>query len=253
MNWNWNRKVVLILVTAAVTLSVAGCRRSEVVRPPAPPPAPAAPPERPTVSLQASQTFIQKGESVTLNWTSTNATEVTLSPGIGRVAAQGSTRVTPEASTTYSIAATGPGGTATDSVRITVGAGAPEVERTPDPAKTLEELFRANVYDAFFDYDKADIRPDAREALAKTAQFLRTHPQIRVIIEGHCDERGSTEYNLALGDRRAQSAKQFLISLGVAAERIETVSYGKERPFCFVSHEDCWQQNRRAHFVLAKP
>jgi peptidoglycan-associated lipoprotein len=89
--------------------------------------------------------------------------------------------------------------------------------------------------------------------LSKTAQFLRTHPEIKVIIEGHCDERGSTEYNLALGDRRAQAARQFLISLGVSPDRLETVSYGKERPFCFESNEICWQQNRRAHFVLAGP
>ena len=71
-------------------------------------------------------------------------------------------------------------------------------------------------------------------------------------MEGHCDERGSTEYNLALGDRRAQAAKDFLVSLGIAADRMQTVSYGKERPFCMDHNEACWQQNRRAHFVLAK-
>jgi peptidoglycan-associated lipoprotein len=117
---------------------------------------------------------------------------------------------------------------------------------------SLQELFDAAVKDAYFDYDKADIRTDAKDALAQTAQFLRSNPQVKVVVEGHADERGSTEYNLALGDRRAAAAKQFLVSLGLSADRMETVSYGKERPFCSASTEECWQQNRRAHFVLAK-
>jgi len=183
-----------------------------------------------------------------LNWSSTNATDLTLAPGIGRVAPEGSTSVEPQQSTTYSITATGPGGTAEASVRITVTAPPPPA---PKPTVTLEELFRANVRDAFFDFDKSDIRPDAREALTKTGEFLRAHPEIRVTVEGHCDERGSTEYNLGLGDRRATSAKQFLTSLGVSADRMNTVSYGKERPFCTEHGEPCWQENRRAHFVMA--
>jgi peptidoglycan-associated lipoprotein len=113
----------------------------------------------------------------------------------------------------------------------------------------MDELFSRGVRDSYFDFDKADIRPDAREALSQTAQFLRSYPQVRVIIEGHCDERGSTEYNLALGDRRAQATKDFLVSLGVTADRMETVSYGKERPTCTDHNEPCWQQNRRGHFV----
>ena len=187
---------------------------------------------------------------MTLNWSSTNATELNLSPGVGRVAPEGSTAVTPTASTTYAITANGPGGSADASVRITV-APAPAPLPPPAAAPTLDELFRTNVFDAFFDFNKSDIRGDARDALSKTAEFLRQYGQIRVSIEGHCDERGSTEYNLGLGERRAQAAKQFLVSLGISADRIETVSYGKERPFCTASNEDCWQQNRRAHFVMA--
>jgi peptidoglycan-associated lipoprotein len=116
----------------------------------------------------------------------------------------------------------------------------------------MEEMFRANVRDAFFDLDQADIRPDAQEALAKTAEFLRAYQQIKVTIEGHCDERGSTEYNLGLGERRAQAVRQFLISLGVNADRMDTVSLGKERPFCTQSTEECWQQNRRGHVVMSR-
>lgn len=104
--------------------------------------------------------------------------------------------------------------------------------------------------DTYFDFDKSDIRPDARTALVQTANFLRSYPQVTVVIEGHCDERGSTEYNLALGDRRAQAVMSFLVSLGVASDHIQTVSYGKERPFCTEHTEDCWQQNRRAHFIM---
>lgn len=116
----------------------------------------------------------------------------------------------------------------------------------------MQELFDKEVKDAFFDYDKADVRTDARDALSQTAQFLRSYPQVKVLIEGHCDERGSTEYNLALGDRRSSAAKAFLTSLGISADRMETVSYGKERPFCTASDEACYQQNRRAHFVMGK-
>jgi peptidoglycan-associated lipoprotein len=242
----------LLLAVVTLVFFAGACKKEVAVPPPAPPPpAPAPPPARPTVTLQASQTFVQSGDAVTLSWSSTNATDLQLQPGIGRVAPEGTTRVSPSQSTTYTITATGPGGTQDASVRITVSAPAPPPPPSR-PAATLEELFRANVFDSYFDYDKADIRPDAREALARTAEFLRTHSQIKVLIEGHCDERGSTEYNLALGDRRAQATRQFLISLGVSADRLETVSWGKERPFCTESSEQCWQQNRRGHFVMTR-
>jgi len=131
--------------------------------------------------------------------------------------------------------------------RITVATAAPA---SAEP--TMDELFRRNVFDAYFDFNKADIRSDARDALGKTADFFRNYPQIRVTIEGHCDERGSTEYNLALGDRRASAVKQYLVSLGISADRLNTVSFGKEKPFCMQSTEACYQQNRRGHFVRSK-
>jgi peptidoglycan-associated lipoprotein len=244
------QKQAIPLGLLVLALLIGACKKQVAAPAPVAPPPPPAAPARPTVTLQASRTFIQKGDSVTLNWSSTNATELTLSPGVGNVAPSGSTHLTPPDSTTYTITATGPGGSNEASVRITVAALPP-----PAPAKptaTLEELFRTNVFDAFFDFDKADIRPDARDALAKTAEFFRAHSQIKVTLEGHCDERGSTEYNLALGDRRAQAAKQFLVSLGVSGDRLNTVSLGKEAPFCTQSNEECWQLNRRAHFVLAR-
>src|SRR5215475_5979068 len=104
--------------------------------------------------------------------------------------------------------------------------------------------------DAFFDFDQSDLREDARSTLATDAQWLKKHPSVQVLIEGHCDERGTAAYNLALGDRRANAAKEYLVSLGIDASRIKTISYGKERPFCTESSESCWQKNRRAHLVI---
>ena len=228
----------------------AACKKPAPQAPPPPPPPAAAPPAQPMVNLQASPTSIQRGESVTLTWSSTNATSLNLSPGIGNVTAQGSQRLTPQDSITYTITATGPGGSADASAHITVTAPLPPAPVSRE--SSLQELFDREVKDAYFDYDKADIRADARDALSQTAQFFRSNPQMKVVIEGHCDERGSTEYNLALGDRRAAAAKQFLVSLGIPADRLETVSYGKEKPFCSASTEQCWQQNRRAHFVMGK-
>jgi peptidoglycan-associated lipoprotein len=105
--------------------------------------------------------------------------------------------------------------------------------------------------DAFFDFDKSDIRPDARDALTHDAGLLKQifgqDSNFTVVVEGHCDERGSAEYNLALGDRRSTAAKDFLVQLGVPGDRIKTISYGKERPQCTEATEDCWQKNRRAH------
>jgi peptidoglycan-associated lipoprotein len=231
-----------------VTVFTLGCAKKPVATkaPPPPPPPPAA---RPTVTLQANPTSINKGDSSTLSWNSTDATTLTIAPEVGTVTAQGSTKVTPSDSTTYTITATGPGGSADASVRITVAAPPPP----PPPAHedSIDELFLKEVRDAYFDLDKADIRPDAREALAHTGEFLRSHPEVKVAIEGHCDERGSTEYNLTLGDRRAAAVKQYLVSLGITADRMSTVSYGKEKPVCMESNEGCWQKNRRGHFVKA--
>jgi peptidoglycan-associated lipoprotein len=243
-------RALLGTLLIAVALGSA-CKKPVAVAPPPPPPPPEAPPPaRPTVNIQASPDFIQRGQTSTLTWSSTNATSLTLSPGVGAVTAQGNQRVTPQDATTYTITATGPGGSADASVRISVSAPPPPAPVVHQP--TLQELFDQAVKDAYFDYDKADIRTDARDALSQSAQFFRSNPQIKIVIEGHCDERGSTEYNLALGDRRAAAAKQFLVSLGITADRLETVSYGKEKPFCSASTEECWQQNRRAHFVMGK-
>jgi peptidoglycan-associated lipoprotein len=133
---------------------------------------------------------------------------------------------------------------------------APTPRPQPTPAATpsvlSEPLTKLSGYlnPVLFDLDKADIRPDAKDVLGANAEFLRKYPTIKVTVEGHCDERGTREYNMALAQRRASAAKEYLISLGIDASRLTLVSYGKERPFCTEHDETCWQKNRRAQFTV---
>jgi len=204
---------------------------------------------KPTASLSADKTSINPGDSVKLSWTTSDANNVSITPEVGAVTPQGTTTVTPSTSTTYTLTASGAGGNADSSVRISVSAPAPVAEA---PKASFDDLFLKEVRDAFFDYDSAEIRPDARTALQKTAEFLKGYPHAHIAIEGHCDERGSTEYNLALGQRRANAVKQYLVSLGISGDTLTTTSWGKEKPFCTQSSEECYAQNRRGHFTLAK-
>ncbi len=123
-----------------------------------------------------------------------------------------------------------------------------KVESREIPPK-VEEL-PIKLQDIHFDYDSYDMRPDARIILKSTSDYLLKNASLRVLIEGHCDERGTAEYNLGLGDRRARAAKDYLVSLGVVSSRIDIISYGKEKPLCDEHTEDCWTKNRRGHFVL---
>src|SRR5579863_5303574 len=243
------RKITLLLGLVAFCALIGGCKKQVASTPPAAAPAPPA--AQPTVTLNASPTTVDPGQTVTLSWSSTNATDLDIEPGIGKVAPQGSTPTNPTTSTTFTITATGSGGSATATAHVDVNAPPPAAAPPSSGQPSLSELFEQNVKDAFFDLDKSDLRDDARAALTKDAEFLRSYPQVHVSLEGHCDERGSTEYNLGLGQRRAEAAKNYLISLGIPADRMETTSWGKERPFCSEHDESCWQQNRRAHFVLA--
>jgi peptidoglycan-associated lipoprotein len=237
----------LLISLSALVLIVAGCNKKPVAATP-PPPAPPPAAVKPTATFSANRTSINKGESVQLTWTTTYASNVSIAPEIGAVTPQGTTTATPVDSTTYTLTATGDGGTAEATVRISVSAPPPPPART----ESFDELFLKEVRDAYFDYDSAEIRADARGSLQKSADFLKNYPNVRVTIEGHCDERGSTEYNLALGQRRANAVKEYLVSLGLPADRVLTTSWGKEKPFCTESNEACWQQNRRGHFVPTK-
>jgi len=134
------------------------------------------------------------------------------------------------------------------------------VQPAPTPAPRTDDVLSQDIdalnrqgylKDAFFDYNQAILRDDARTALASDAEWLKRYPTIHVSIEGHSDERGTSEYNLALGQSRADAARGYLSSLGIDGARFQTVSYGKERPFCTDSTETCWQQNRRGHLVIS--
>jgi peptidoglycan-associated lipoprotein len=227
--------------------AVAGCKKKM-----APPlPATVAPPvvtPAPTAQITATPTVVTAGDQVVLNWHTTDATSASID-GIGDVPTSGVKTVTPSASTSYHLVAKGPGGSADASVRVTVNAP-PPVAVAPVNTMSVEEEFKANVHDIFFDYDKYNIRADAQATLAHDSSYLASHPNVKILIGGYCDERGSEEYNLALGQNRASAAKKALVDAGVAASRIRVISYGKEKPFCTEHTEACWQENRRAGFTL---
>ncbi len=248
MHPSTHRKLTLLIGLVALAVFAGGCKKKVAATPPAAPPVPTP---QPTVTLNASPSTVNPGQTVTLSWSSTNATDLEIQPAVGKVAPQGSTPENPTQSTTYTITATGAGGSATASASVNVNAPSAPAAMAPTAQPSVSDLFDQNVKDAYYDLDKSDLREDARAALTKDAEFLRSYPQAKVSIEGHCDERGSTEYNLGLGQRRAEAAKNYLISLGIPADRMETTSWGKERPFCAEHDESCWQQNRRAHFVPA--
>ena len=235
------RWVSLVFILSAILL-IGACAKKVAPPPPPPPPSPLAP----TASLSANPNTIEKGQATTLTWQTTNATNVSID-GVGAVETSGSRSVTPADSTTYRLIASGPGGTQDATARVTVNAAPPP---PPTPSSLSEQqLFAQSVKDVYFEYDTANIRADQQAPLQADAQFLQQHPNVRITIEGHCDERGSTEYNLALGTNRADAVKNALIQSGVGGDRIKTISYGKEKPFCTESNESCWQQNRRGHFV----
>jgi len=196
-------KWFLLIVALGAILTLGACGKKATPPPPPPPP----PPPAPTASISVDPNTIQAGQSASLTWQTSNATDVSID-GIGAVQ---------------------PNGSVSD-----------------------EDLFSQNVKDVYFDYDKSDLRGDQQSSVQADAQFLNQHPNVNITIEGHCDERGSTDYNLALGDQRASAVKAALTGAGISASRIKTISYGKEKPFCTESNEACWQQNRRGHLVYQK-
>ena len=239
-------KYFALVVTLGAVMMLGACKKKAAPPPPPPPP----PPPAPTASISVSPASIQAGQSASLTWQTTNATDVSID-GIGAVQPNGSQSVSPTDSMTYHLVAKGSGGTQEATTRLTV-TQPPPPPPPPAPTVTDEDLFNQNIKDIYFDYDKSDIRADQRASIQADMTFLTQHPNMSFTIEGHCDERGSTEYNLALGDKRASAVKDELTTAGISASRIKTISYGKEKPFCTESNEACWQQNRRGHFVYQK-
>jgi peptidoglycan-associated lipoprotein len=242
MKWTF-----MVLALAAIVV-VGGCKKKQV--PPAPPAAP--PPPQPKATLSISPESINRGGTATLTWSTQDATTVTID-GIGGVQPSGSQAVSPSASTTYRLTAQGPGGSTDATARLTVVEPPPPPPvQAAAPEASEGELFASSIKDIYFDYDRYDLRPADQAIVDANAAFLKAHPSIRFTIEGHCDERGSTDYNLALGDNRANAARNALVKAGVATSQIKVISFGKEKPFCTESAESCWQQNRRDHFVYGQ-
>jgi peptidoglycan-associated lipoprotein len=258
------RKFSLICLALALAMFAAGCKKKVPAPAPPPPPPPVVVPEAPkpaaptVAQFTAEPTSIQRGQTSTLRWEVTGSvSSVSINQGIGTVQSTGSSRVSPSDSTTYTLTATGPGGSITGSATVNVSAPPPPPPPVQEaPKVTIDQAIASNVQDAYFDYDKTDIRSDARDVLSRDAAALKSiltdFPNASIVVEGHCDERGSAEYNLGLGDRRASAAKEFLQGLGVSADRLKTISYGKERPQCTEQNESCWQKNRRVHFAAGQ-
>jgi len=255
-------RIATLLLVLALVVFASSCKKKVPPPPPPPPPPPVVTPPPPAPARPAINNFtaepanIERGQASTLSWSISNATDMSIDRGVGAVMSTGNRQVFPNATTTYTLSASGPGGMAMRSVTVTVSTPPPPPPSAPPsapPTLSSTEALQQQGQDAYFDFDKSDIRSDARDALTRDSGLLKQifgqDPNFSVIVEGHCDERGSAEYNLALGDRRATAAKDFLVQLGVAADRMKTISYGKERPQCTEATEECWQKNRRAHLA----
>lgn len=254
-----------LLTVGLVAVLLLSCGR----RPPPPPPLP--PPSgtvgrttdardasvpKPLIDAVIEPASIRKGESAMLSWSSRHAESVEIGPGIGNVDLSGRIKFFPDETTTYILSATGPGGREERSVTIVVddtfGVRAGEVTEIDLREEPLVTRFEAAVRPVFFRFDSAELTAEAQAILDTNFRWL-SRPQnseLRFVLEGHTDDRGSEEYNLALGDRRAEVVREYLVRKGIAPSRIETVSIGEERPFVSGSTEEAYSQNRRTEFVL---
>ena len=241
-----------ILPLTLTMLVITGCHKKT-----APVPANALPPANtgptPTATITADPQAIDLGQSVVLNWRTTNATKVSID-GIGDVAVNGTQTVSPANSTNFHLVANGDGGITEANVRVTVrvpqvpGNTAGDAGNGGDAGS--DAAFHGAVQDIFFGYDSYDLQPDSQSSVASSARYLEAHPAIHILIAGYCDDRGSAEYNITLGENRANSAREALVSAGVSPDRIRVVSYGKERQFCTEEAESCFSQNRRDQFTI---
>jgi peptidoglycan-associated lipoprotein len=233
-----------ILSTVLLAVLFSGCAGKKpvaVALPPSPPPPPA-----PTASIEASPIAVQAGQPVIVSWKTENAADVSIDQ-FGPVQPNGSQSVTLTESTTYRITAKGPGGVQEKDVRVTVTNDATE---TPSASEEPIEGAPESRMDVYFDYDDSSIRSDQLVTIRSDADFLKRHPTVHILVEGNCDELGSTEYNLTLGEMRASEVRSALVKAGISAGRIEIRTYGKERPICGEESEACWQKNRRAHIAI---
>jgi len=267
------RNSAAVLLALSMLVIATGCRKKAPVQPTPPPPPPAAKPAPPKPAIPlfvVEPSTVQQGQPATLRWNVTNATSISIDQNIGSVQPTGTRQVFASATTTYTLTASGQGETARATATLTVTQPPPPPPPKPAAEKpSLTSVLASQVHDIYFDFDKyevrtgpsrtactsAECRQDAQSVLNANAAALRSilseFSDAVITIEGHCDERGSAEYNLGLGDRRATAVRDYLAALGVDVSRLRMVSYGKERPQCSEGSETCWQRNRRAHFSAA--
>ena len=216
---------------------------------------PSATPAGPAPELEVMivPPLIRQGESAMLNWEALNADRVIISPQIGSMPTSGRIKLFPVETTSYEVSAEGAGGSVAKTVIIEVAKDETALISVEDLRdRPLEEQFEYFVKPVFFHYDASDLSEEANLTLEGNVGWL-TRPEnlgIRLLIEGHCDQRGTEEYNLALGDRRAQTVLGYLVEHGVDPSRVMVLSLGEERSFDLRQTEEGWALNRRAHFVL---
>lgn len=263
-----NRAGLLMLM--GVLLFTAACKKKVAPAAPVTPietaVAPAAPIDRPLLtgvpridSFTAEPARVERGQSITLRWATSNADNVSIDQGVGTVAPSGTRQLFPSGTTTYALIARAGTGSDTRTVTVEVVAPPPITPVKPTVIDTSADAVRkmiSELQDIYFDYDMSEFRDDARRAINTDADLLKrifaADQRVNFVIEGHADERGSAEYNLGLADRRAIVTRDALVQLGVPANRLRTISFGEEAPVCQDATESCWQRNRRAHLGQAQ-
>jgi peptidoglycan-associated lipoprotein len=212
---------------------------------------------KPGIALfSAEPTTISEGQTASLRWSVKDATSIRIDNNIGPVAPDDHTDIKPSGTTTYKIEAVNGSESTTATVTVVVTrplSTGSESDRAHS-AQATAKFLASQLQDIHFDYGKNEIPQEEKSLLDNDASVLKNifqnDPELLVTIEGHCDERGSAEYNIGLGDRRANFIKDYLVGLGVPEGKLGTLSYGKERPICVEAAEHCFAQNRRAHFSL---
>jgi peptidoglycan-associated lipoprotein len=213
-------------------------------------------PEKPTVNFfRVEPGTLTAGQTGVLRWSVANATTLAINNGVGTVKPEGTYEVRPGSTTTYRLEARNASGTAQAIVTVPVTRPAPTEVVPGKSSNSSSEIAASRLQDIHFDYNAGEILAEEQSILEKDAAVLKElfilDPKIVIRIEGHCDEQGSAEYNLGLGDRRAIVVKQALVNAGLPAENLETVSFGKERLLCVETTDECHARNRRAHFSVA--
>ncbi len=206
---------------------------------------------KPELDLLVEPPVVQRGESAVLSWQSRNADRIVIDHDIGPVITSGKIKLFPDETTSYEVVAEGPGGSLTKTATVEVSVSGDRLSQEDIDSLSLEERFQALVKPVFFDFDSAALTEEAEITLDGNIRWFNqpANRNIRFVVEGHCDQRGTEEYNLALGDQRSQVVRAYLVSHGVDAARISTISLGEERPFASGDSERDYALNRRAHFV----